>query len=138
MERTETSMNNPAPGYEKYPEHRVEITPAKVRVQVFAGEQLLADSTQALLVDEAKHNQVFYLPPADVAMAQLKATEHTSYCPFKGHASYFSVSDISAQSPQTDLSNSVWSYEDPFDECLELRGYLAFYADRLTIRTATV
>lgn len=131
-------MNNHAPGYEKYPDHRVEISPASTRVQVFAGERLLADSTRPLLVDEARHDQVFYLPRADVSMDELEPTEHTSYCPFKGHASYFSVREGSEQNTGADLSNSVWSYEEPYVECAELQGYLAFYTDRLTIRTSTV
>lgn len=131
-------MNNPAPGYEKYPQHRVAISPGNTRVQVFAGERLLADSTSALLVDEAKHDQVYYLPRADVMMDELEATDHTTYCPFKGQASYFSVRDSSSQSTPADLHNSVWSYQEPYDECAELSGYLAFYADRLTIRTSPV
>jgi len=136
--RISITMNNSAPGYEEYPHHRVAISPGNARVQVYAGERLLADSTRALLVDEAKHDQVFYLPRADVAMDQLEATEHTSYCPFKGHASYFSVRNSSDQGASTNLSNSVWSYQEPYDECAELSGYLAFYADRFKIRTAEV
>ncbi len=131
-------MNNPAPGYKKYPQHRVAISPGSTRVQIFAGERLLADSTQALLVDEANHDEVFYLPRTDVVMDQLEATEHTTYCPFKGQASYFSVRERSSQDAHTDLRNSVWSYENPYDECDQLRGYLAFYADRLTISTSPV
>lgn len=126
-------MSNPAPGYEKYPDHRVAISPANNVVRVFAGTQQLAESKRALLVDEARHDKVFYLPREDVAMGQLEATEHSTYCPFKGHASYFSVITEDNDASPPDLSNAVWSYCDPYDECVELRDYLAFYADRLQI-----
>lgn len=126
-------MSNPAPGYQKHPDHRVDISPASSLVRVFAGERQLAASKRALLVDEARHDKVFYLPREDVEMTQLQATEHSTYCPFKGHASYFSVLAGTGESNPADLTNSVWSYTDPYDECLELRDYLAFYADRLKI-----
>lgn len=129
-------MANPAPGYDRYPDHRVAISPAQTTVTVFAGDRQLAKSNRALLVDEARHDLVFYLPRADVDMSLLEATDHSTYCPFKGHASYFSVIPDAAGNSSADLSNSVWSYEAPYDECLELKDYLAFYSDRLSVRSS--
>ena len=129
-------MANPAPGYDKHPNHRVTISPAQTTVTVTAGNRQLAKSHRALLVDEARHELVFYLPRADVDMTLLEATDHSTYCPFKGHASYFSVIADAAGESTTDLNNSVWSYESPYDECLELKDHLAFYSDRLTVRSS--
>jgi uncharacterized protein (DUF427 family) len=131
-------VSNAAPGYQKYPDHRVDISPANRLVRVFAGDRQLAESKRALLVDEVRHDKVFYLPREDVQMTQLEATEHSTYCPFKGHASYFSVIPEAGDSNPPDLSNSVWSYTDPYDECLELRDYLAFYTDRLNVVAETL
>ncbi len=127
-----------APGFEKHPEHRIDTAIVANHVRVsFNGEQI-ADTRQALQMNEGKYPPVFYVPRDDVDMAHLQATDHESYCPFKGQASYFSVRERSSQDAHTDLRNSVWSYENPYDECDQLRGYLAFYADRLTISTSPV
>ena len=122
-------MSNHAPGFEKHPNHRVDISHSDARVRVYAGNTLIAESNAALLVDESRHNKVFYLPRDDVDMNQLKATDTSTYCPFKGHASYFSVA-----SQGGDLNDSVWSYEQPFSECQALQGCLAFYADRFDVQ----
>ena len=52
---------------------------------------IIADSNQPLEVTESRHHPVWYLPMADVNTALLTATEHATYCPFKGHASYWSI-----------------------------------------------
>ena len=120
-------MSNPAPGFDKHPAHRVDIRPAAERVRVYAGDRLIADSEQALLVEESRHDPVYYLPEQDVDTSQLQSSTKSSYCPFKGHASYFSVVGEPA------LADSVWSYQDPYDECLDLARYLAFYTDRVAV-----
>lgn len=94
-------------------------------MRVSADSVLLADSRNALQVDESRYDRVYYLPRSDVDMSYLQPSDHSTYCPFKGHASYFSVAE---------LTDSVWSYETPYDECAELAGYLAFYADRFNIQ----
>jgi uncharacterized protein (DUF427 family) len=56
----------------------------------------------------------------------LDRTDHETFCPFKGEASYWTirVGDRSAE-------NAVWGYEDPFEEVAGLAGHVAFYADRV-------
>ena len=58
-------------------------------------------------------------------MERLSRTEHSTYCPFKGHASYYSLKD----GPE----NAVWSYEQPYDEAAAIRELLAFYPDKVEI-----
>jgi uncharacterized protein (DUF427 family) len=60
-----------------------------------------------------------------VRLDRLESTDHETFCPFKGEASYWSV-----KSGDAALENSVWSYEDPFPEVAGLKDYVAFYADR--------
>ena len=122
----QTAGTNKAPGYASHPGHRVDLSPVRQRVRVtFAGETI-ADSSHPVAVDESNHGRVLYLPRADVRMDLLTRTEHTSHCPFKGDASYWTVTvgDKTAQ-------NAVWSYEQPFDEAAGLRDLLAFYPDRV-------
>ena len=58
-------------------------------------------------------------------MDLLRRTTHTTYCPFKGHACYWSLKD----EPQ--MENVVWSYEGPYPEVAELKDYVSFYTDRV-------
>jgi uncharacterized protein (DUF427 family) len=121
-------MANPAPGFTQYPNHRVAISPDTRRVRVLVDGQVIGDSQAAFLVDESRHEPMWYLPPGDVDEAALTSTTTTSYCPFKGHASYWRI-DAGAVS----LPDAVWSYLEPFDECRDLAGYYAFYPDKVVI-----
>jgi uncharacterized protein (DUF427 family) len=117
---------NPAPGFTKHPSHRVAIRPCEVRVRaVFQGETV-AESRWALIVEEDRHSPVYYFPRDDARMERMERTDHSTYCPFKGHASYWTL-----RVGERAAENAVWSYEAPYDECLALAGYVAFYADRL-------
>ena len=91
----------------------------------FAGT-VIADTRRALRVDESRHDIVYYVPRKDVRMDLLTATDHTSYCPFKGTARYWSIG-VGARRAE----NAVWAYDEPYDEALPLRGYVAFYTDRV-------
>lgn len=121
-------MSTPAPGFKTYPDHRVRIEPATDRIRVLLGDRVLADSRQALRVDETRHGRVWYLPLSDVAEDCLSATAHTSYCPFKGHARYWTI-----RVGGLELENAVWAYPEPFEECLALADHVAFYPDRVTL-----
>ena len=123
---------NPAPGYAKYPDHRIATKPAGVRVRVTFNGDVIADSSNVVAMEESTGAgkktvapTVYYIPRRDVRMDRLARTDHSSYCPFKGHAAYYSVKD----GPE----NAVWSYEQPYDEALAIRELLAFYPDKLEI-----
>jgi uncharacterized protein (DUF427 family) len=117
------STGNPAPGYKKYPDNRIETKPAGVRVQVTFNGQVIADSRDAIRLEEGDYPAVFYFPRKDVKMERLVRTSHSTYCPFKGHASYYSLKD--------GAENAVWSYEKPYDEMMAIRERLAFYPDKV-------
>ena len=114
---------NSGPGYAKHPEHRITTNPAKARVQVILGGEIIADTNDAIAMHEGTYPVVYYVPRRDVKMDRLVRTSHTTYCPFKGHASYFSLAD----GPE----NAVWSYEQPYDEVLVIKDRLAFYPDKV-------
>jgi uncharacterized protein (DUF427 family) len=114
---------NSGPGYAKHPEHRITTRPAGVRVQVSVKGEVIADTRDALELREASYPAVYYVPRKDVKMERLVRTGHTTYCPFKGHASYFSL----ANGPE----NAVWSYEQPYDEVSVIKDHLAFYPDKV-------
>lgn len=114
---------NPAPGFEKHPEHRITVQPAGIRVRVKLNGEWIADTREALRLEEGKYPPVYYVPRKDVKMERLSRTSHSTYCPFKGHASYFSV--------QGGPENAAWSYEQPYDEMAPIREYLAFYPSKV-------
>ena len=122
---------NPAPGFKKYPEHRLTTQPARVRVQVKYNGELIADTTSAVEMHEKSSTGkvvapvVYYVPRKDVRMDRLARSEHQTQCPFKGAASYYSVKG----GPE----NAVWSYEQPYDEMLAIKDGLAFYPDKFEI-----
>jgi uncharacterized protein (DUF427 family) len=110
------------------PRHPITVSEAEVRVVVRHEGRVIADSRSALTLREADYPAVHYLPRRDVDLSALEASSHTSYCPFKGEASYFSLAGGGDAG-----TNAVWSYEDPFDAVPEIKGYLAFYANRVEI-----
>ncbi|MBA1145712.1 DUF427 domain-containing protein [Ectothiorhodospiraceae bacterium WFHF3C12] len=122
------SDSNPAPGFSRSPEHRVDIVPGPRRVRVEFAGAVIADSADAVTVQETGYEPVHYLPLADIKMALLQPSERTSYCPFKGRANYYSamVADRVAV-------NAAWTYASPYDEVAELRERIAFYPDRVAI-----
>jgi len=125
------ATGNPAPGYKKYPNHRITAKPAAARVQVTFNGEVIADSREAIELHEPHVGHVvspvvYYIPRKDVKMDRLERTSHTTHCPFKGDASYFSLKN----GPE----NAVWSYERPYDELLAIKDGLAFYPDKLSIK----
>lgn len=56
----------------------------------------------------------------------MQRTNHHTYCPFKGEASYYTLTVRDKKE-----ENAVWTYEEPYDEVRELKDYIAFYADRV-------
>jgi uncharacterized protein (DUF427 family) len=107
-------------------EHRVAIEPSPKRVRVMVGGETLADSLAAMLLLETDHSPVYYFPRNDVRMDLLRATDHGSYCPHKGDASYWSI----AAAGRT-IENAVWSYERPLPAAERVDDYLAFYWDKV-------
>lgn len=89
---------------------------------VRAGGAVLGESANALELKEGDYDPVIYFPREDIAMAFLDETDHSTHCPHKGDASYFSIVTKS-----TTLKNAVWTYLAPKDEVAEIKDYLAFY-----------
>ena len=115
-------------GYETHPEHKLAVSPAERVVRVTFQGAVLAESANALRLDEGTYPAVYYVPQADADMNRLERTAHTTYCPFKGDASYFSI-----KGEKTTEENAVWTYEDPYVEVAPIKDHLAFYANKVEI-----
>ena len=128
-------MTNSAPGFKKYPQHHISLKPAGVRVTVRYRGETIADTAEAVALEEAMGKGkstvapvVYYVPRKDVKMDRLERTAHATHCPFKGDASYYSFKGGD--------ENAVWSYEQPYDEMVAIKGHLAFYPDKVEVIAA--
>lgn len=88
----------------------------------------IAKTKEALTLVEASYPPVQYIPRRDIDMSLLERSQHTTYCPYKGEANYYSIPALGESG-----LNCVWSYEMPFDAVSDIAGYLAFYPDRVAI-----
>lgn len=115
-----------APAPDGCPARRIDVEPGAVRVRVELGGEAVADSTRTLLLREESCPPVHYFPREDVRMDLLVPTGHTTHCPYKGAASYWSV-----EAGGRAAENAVWSYEHPIPGMAGIAGYLAFYRERM-------
>ena len=108
------------------PDHPISIEANPSRVVVIVGGQVIADTRNALTLREASYPAVQYIPRRDVNMAALTRSEHTTFCPYKGDASYYGIPSGGARS-----ANAVWTYEAPYEAVASIKDHLAFYPDRI-------
>ena len=107
-------------------DHPIAVEPTPERVVVTVAGRVLADSARALTLREAAYPPVQYIPRSDVDMGLLRRTDHTTYCPYKGDRSYFSITAAGERGV-----NAVWTYEAPFGAVAAIADHLAFYPDRV-------
>jgi uncharacterized protein (DUF427 family) len=108
------------------PDHPITIEDNPARVVVTVAGVTIADTQNALTLREAGYAPVQYIPLADVDHSQLQSSDHASYCPFKGDASYYSLPAGGERSV-----NAVWTYRGPFAAVAAISEHVAFYPDRV-------
>ena len=108
------------------PDHPIMISPAEGKVRVTVAGKIVAESTQALRLEEKGYPPVYYLPRDDADMSLLVRTTHSTYCPYKGDCSYYSIPAGGSRS-----ENAVWTYEKPHEAVADIEGHLAFYSTRV-------
>ncbi|MGP1357877.1 DUF427 domain-containing protein [Roseicyclus sp.] len=95
---------------------------------VRAGGAIVGESSNALELLEGSAPPVIYFPREDIGMALLERTSSSTRCPYKGQASYFSVTTAAG-----DITDAAWSYEEPLEGVERIRGHIAFYSDKVTV-----
>ena len=113
------------------PQHPITVEPTSARVVVTAGDTPVASTTAALALQEASYPTVYYVPLADVRAEVLKPSDHITYCPYKGDASYYSIA-----TPDGELTDAVWFYGEPYPAVAAIEGHVAFYANRVNVTVA--
>lgn len=89
---------------------------------------VLGESNDVIELSEGDYAPVLYVPRKDLAMALFDQTDHTTHCPHKGDATYFTL-----QAKSGPIVNAAWSYENPKEGLEDIRGHLAFYPDKVTV-----
>ena len=108
------------------PDHPITLAPSGQKLRVKFRGELIAESVDALVMHEAGYPPVYYFPRKDVRMEKLARTDHHTWCPYKGEASYFSLLMGGASE-----ENAVWTYESPFHAVADIRELLAFYRNKI-------
>jgi uncharacterized protein (DUF427 family) len=105
--------------------HRLSLHDEPRRVEVMIDDEVVASSTATVVLDETGLPPRYYFPRQDVQMNRLEPTPTETVCPFKGQASYWSVSG--ARGEHRDVA---WGYEQPLDSVESIAGRICFYAER--------
>jgi uncharacterized protein (DUF427 family) len=114
--------------YPPNPYHRVDCRPTDRGLRVTVADAVLVDSADTVIVFETSLAPRLYVDPAHVRTDLLRRSESSSYCNYKGVATYWS-----AVTGDTVLDDVAWSYEDPLTESLPIKGLLSFDETRTDI-----
>ena len=106
--------------------HIVLLEPSTYHVQVRFNGKIVADSQRPVIVQETGLPDVYYIPEEDVRREFLTKTDHQTYCPYKGHASYYTLT-VGERSAE----NAVWCYPSPMVSVEGLKGLVSFYASKV-------
>ena len=120
-------------GYEKNPDYLIRLAPAGLKVEVRLNGHTVAKTEKALELFEADHAPVLYIPRGDVSSEYVQRSDHSSWCPYKGRASYYAV-----RTPKGEAEDAAWSYEDPFVQMADIKDMIAFYPDKVEIITESL
>ncbi|MBA3523378.1 MAG: DUF427 domain-containing protein [Geodermatophilaceae bacterium] len=118
----------PGPGQESvwdYP-RPPSLTRVERHVVVRFGGQIVADATSVWRVRETSHPPAYYLEPEDFAAGVLSPGTGSSFCEFKGSASYWTLS-----AGGVTVADVGWSYEDPSPAFAPMRGAVSLYPGRV-------
>jgi uncharacterized protein (DUF427 family) len=106
------------------PFSRIEVLRSSRHVRVELDGRLLAESSRPMLLFETLLPVRFYLPREDVAVP-LEPSETSTYCAYKGRASYFSVPD----GPR----DVAWTYREPLHDAEPVRDRVCFFDEHLDV-----
>ncbi len=119
----------PSPGALRHPEHEIRVVENPGRWTVDLNGDRVADSRATLALDESGYPQRIYFPTADVQTDMFDESDSRTTCPFKGQARYLAA-DVDGE-----LKDIAWFYPDVYDEVAKIADYIAFYPDRVTLRS---
>ena len=114
--------------YPPNPYHRVDCRPTTRRLRVEVAGKVLVDTDDTVIVFETALEPRLYVDPRHVRTELLLQSPTSSYCNYKGYATYWSV-----VGGDTEAGDVAWSYLDPPPESSPIKGFLSFDAERATV-----
>ncbi|MDQ1426182.1 MAG: hypothetical protein QOD72_3680 [Acidimicrobiaceae bacterium] len=105
---------------------RVDVLDGSRHVRLKVGDIVVAESHRPRIVFETNLPPRFYLPRTDVRLDLLKPTATTTQCPYKGTASYWSVT-----AGGVTVDDAVWSYAVARPEVAKIAGMMCFYDEKV-------
>ncbi len=111
-------------GHAADPYHRIDIRHTSRHLIVRAGDRVIADTTDPVVLYESGFAPRWYVRRDDIATDALAANEQQTFCPYKGIASYYDIGGT---------PNAAWSYRAPFDEMAAIGDLVSFEPDRVEL-----
>jgi len=69
-----------------------------------------------------------YFPPAAIKPEYFTKTSHSTHCPWKGDASYYSI-----KVGDSELANAAWYYPDTKEKAQHIKDFVAFYKSKVDV-----
>ncbi|OBB03656.1 hypothetical protein A5662_11635 [Mycobacteriaceae bacterium 1482268.1] len=113
-------------------DHPITVARTGRHVVVTVAGEVVAESDNALTLQESTYPAVQYIPLGDVMQTALSSSDTTSYCPYKGDARYYHVTTSSGRT----VEDAIWAYEQPYPAVADIAGHVAFYPDKADIVVA--
>jgi uncharacterized protein (DUF427 family) len=111
-------------GHAADPYHRIDVRRTSRHLVVRAGDRVVADTTNPLVLYESGFAPRWYVPRDDVVAEALTSVDLQTFCPYKGIASYYDIDEV---------SDAAWSYRSPFDDMAAIGDLVSFEPDRVEV-----
>jgi uncharacterized protein (DUF427 family) len=112
--------------------HPITVAPTGRHVTVRVGGQVIAETDDALTLQESTYPAVQYIPSRDVVASVLRDSDTETYCPYKGDATYHHVVTAAGDTVQ----DAIWTYQKPYPAVAQIAGHFAFYSDKADVVVA--
>ena len=117
------------PVHEPTAEHPITVEPTGKHVTVRVKGEVVAETDDALTLQESTYPAVHYIPLHDVVEGVLTSSDTSTYCPYKGDASYYHVTTTAGDT----VEDVIWTYQQPYPAVGDIAGHVAFYPDKADI-----
>jgi uncharacterized protein (DUF427 family) len=114
-------------------DHPITVERTGKHVTVRVNGEVVADSDNALTLQESTYPGVQYIPIDDVLQGALTSSDTTTYCPYKGDASYYHVTTTAGDT----VEDAIWTYQRPYPAVADIAGHVAFYPSKAEISVGT-
>lgn len=118
----------PGPGQESvwdYP-RPPKLEPSTKRIRIVFNSVTIVDTQKAMRMLETSHPPVYYIPPDDAQMQYFSPTPRSTFCEWKGVASYYTLAVEDKQ-----CVNGAWYYPSPTARFADMKDYIAVYPSQM-------